>query len=212
MAQLLFYLWMGHVSIAQACKCDFAPVKDLYKNPIAAATAFVAVSEGKGKDRVFKVIQSWTPYQAIYKSPDQSKCSLKTEPDHTYLIYSLGTPEAIEKRGIGFTVCDSYAAEIEDAEPIIEKLSAKSVRNDLSPNPSWFYCTRKSECGKVKGVCSDPAAVNKKYRQRFKLWAQKAAPSVNCVVSSEKPTGKVLCRQNFCEAEMFKKEDLPIHR
>lgn len=185
-----------------ACKCDSAAVQDMYNNPAIAETAFVGKSEGRGKNRIFKVLQSWTPFKSVVKAPATSKCSLDTKPGHTYLIYSIVPVEKAEKRDIGFTICDSFASEIEDAEPLIEKLAARQVDNDVSPNPSWFYCTNEKDCVTEKGVCSDAIGVNKKFRERMKLWALKTAPTVNCISSRDIPSGKAFCKNYFCEAEV----------
>jgi hypothetical protein len=193
-------LWSAQ---SYACKCDPGPVQQMYNNPIMAATAFVGKSEGRGKNRVFKVVQSWTPFKGVIKAPATSKCSLDTRPGHTYLIYSLATLEQVEKRKIGFTICDSFASEIDDAEPIIEKLADKPANNDVSPNPSWFYCTDSKDCVTEKGVCSDAIGVNKKFRERMKLWALKTSENVNCISSQwDHPSGKVFCKNYFCEAEI----------
>jgi len=190
------------VSPALSCRCDFTNVKRLYKNPQLAKAAFIAKSEGTGKNRVFHVTHSWTPFKEGISSPEKSSCGLKTEIGKTYLVYSLNSVDFVEKRGIGFTVCDSVALELEDAEPVIEKLASRKSENDLSANPSWFYCTRKAECIKAKGVCSEAVGLNRKYRERFYQWTSRVASIVNCVESPAEATGKVFCRENFCHAEV----------
>ncbi len=113
-------------SSAWACRCDFSAVQALEKNPVSAETAFIAKREELNGKSVLKVEKAWTSVPADFISYlGTDKCAPPTQTGKQYLVLSFNKLDFIQKRGMGFTICDSLLIELSKAEKVLKKIEEK---------------------------------------------------------------------------------------
>jgi hypothetical protein len=166
---------------ALACRCDFKGVRELAADPLKARTALIGLKE-TAEAKVIRVERAWTKFTGALADPGGSTCALTLEPRRRYLILSLHPAEFLEKRGLGPTICDSIAKELSSAAPEIKALAARAPESYAIANPSWFFCAADADCVDSRDACGGLDAVNEKYRDVYRKWTRKIAPTLDCQV------------------------------
>jgi glyoxylase-like metal-dependent hydrolase (beta-lactamase superfamily II) len=183
-----------------ACRCDGGIASALLEDPVSAKTAVVGRLEGEAGKRFLRVSRTWAAYSPVLPFLEGTKCGLALKPGEDYLVLSENDPSFLEKRGMGMTICDSAAVRIAEAGPIVEKLAGRESSFAARSNPSWKYCAKGSDCVLEEGVCGEPSAVNKKFRECFKSWVRETAPQVDCAVRIKRARAPaVSCLRSFCD-------------
>lgn len=184
---------------AAACRCDFAGVLALQKDPASAATAFIG-SPVTGKDgaRHVQVQLAWTRAPGTLPL-DPSKCALHLEEGKRYVIASFNTAEFLEKRGLGLTICDSVAAELPKGGALLKKLAKRKPEFPTMADPGWFLCARDADCVASEDACGWPSAVTRGGRAAYEARNREMAPDLGCVAPPKlKAASRVWCDRGVC--------------